>query len=61
MSAAVEIMQQLPSFARQSFPFEIHFKSAVSRQLLDYLLVQVQQGTNFMKICQGQCRISSCI
>jgi hypothetical protein len=53
MSAAVEIMQQLPSFARQSFPFEIHFKSAVSRQLLDYLLVQVQQGTNFMKICQG--------
>ncbi len=43
MPAAVEIMQQLPSYARRSFPIEIHFKSAVSRQLLDYLLAQVQQ------------------
>ncbi|XP_046840723.1 uncharacterized protein LOC124434843 isoform X2 [Xenia sp. Carnegie-2017] len=53
MSGAVEIMQMLPTYARQSFPIEIHFKSAISRQLLDYLLIQVQQGTNFMKICQG--------
>ena len=41
----LEIMQQLPSYARQSFPIEIHFKSAISRHLLDYLLIQVQQGT----------------
>lgn len=53
MSGAVEIMQILPGYIRESLPIEVHFKCALSRQLLDYVLVQIQQGTNFIRICQG--------
>ena len=53
MSGAVEVMQLLPAYIRQALPIEVHFKSALSRNLLDYVLIQIQQGTNFVRTCQA--------
>lgn len=51
-SASVEILENIPKAIENRFPFKLHYRSACSQELLDYLVVHIGRGQNFLELTE---------
>ena len=51
-SASPEILASLPSRISQQFPLKLSYRSACSQNLLDYLIVHIGRGHNFLELAE---------
>ena len=69
-SASVEILGSIPEVMEKRFPFKLYYRSACSQELLDYLVVHIGRGQNFLELTEdilsmhfrkfSQCTSSNC-
>ena len=69
-SASVEILGSIPEVMEKRFPFKLYYRSACSQELLDYLVVHIGRGQNFLELTKdilsmhfrkfSQCTSSNC-
>ena len=63
-------MDSIPKVIEKRFPFKLFYRSACSQELLDYLVVHIGRGQNFLKLTEdimsmhfrkfSQCTSSNC-
>ena len=51
-SASVEILRSIPRTIENSFPFQLSHRTACSQELLDYLVVHIGRGQNFLELTE---------
>ena len=51
-SSSAEILAILPPEAAQQFPVKLFYRSACSQDLLDYLIVHIGRGHNFLELAE---------
>jgi len=51
-SASTEILAILPPHLSQQFPLKLFYRSACSQELLDYVIVHIGRGHNFLELAE---------
>ena len=51
-SASTEILAILPPHLSQQFPFKLFYRSACSQDLMDYVIVHIGRGHNFLELAE---------
>lgn len=51
-SASVEILESIPQAIEKRFPFKLYYRTACSQELLDYLVVHIGRGQNFLELTE---------
>ena len=51
-STSPEILESLPRDLKIKFPFKLYYRSACSQGLLDYLIVHIGRGHNFLELAE---------
>ena len=69
-SASVEILESIPKIIEDRFPFKLCYRTACSADLMDYLVVHIGRGQNFLELTEdimsmhfrkfSQCRSADC-